>query len=99
MACLQTRNMKWNLIVIKEKLGFIYCDHVARIFLSEKNVERDGAHIVAPDLLWVPQEKALTERQRHKNGVFPALCRRVIIPAYGDFVKSQTFIKRDGSRV
>lgn len=48
MACLQTRNMKWNLIVIKKKRGFIYSDHVAGIFLSGKKAERDGAHIMAP---------------------------------------------------
>ncbi|PTA65958.1 hypothetical protein C9I36_02075 [Pectobacterium punjabense] len=47
MACLQTRNMKWNLIVIKKKQGFIYDDHVAGIFLSEKKPERDGVHIMA----------------------------------------------------
>lgn len=50
MACLQTRNMKWNIIVIKKKQGFIYSDHVAGIFLSGKKVERDGAHIMAPSL-------------------------------------------------
>ncbi|AZK61493.1 hypothetical protein D5073_00355 [Pectobacterium versatile] len=41
--------MKWNLIVIKKKRGFIYNDHVAGIFLSGKKAERDGAHITAPN--------------------------------------------------
>ncbi|RYC47173.1 hypothetical protein DEH81_01945 [Pectobacterium zantedeschiae] len=54
MPCLQIRNMKWNLIVIKKKRGFIYIDHVAGIFLSGKKAERDGAHIMAPDLSLVP---------------------------------------------
>ncbi len=82
MACLQTRNMKWNLIVIKKKQGFIYDDHVAGIFLSEKKPERDGAHIMAPAGERVPSVKGLTEWQRHKNGIFPALCRGVIIAAH-----------------
>ncbi|WP_174877267.1 hypothetical protein [Pectobacterium polaris] len=40
--------MKWNVIVIKKKRGFIYGDHVAGIFLAGKKAERDGAHIMAP---------------------------------------------------
>lgn len=48
MACLQTRNMKWNLIVIKKKRGFIYNDHVAGIFLTGKKQSGTGRTLWHP---------------------------------------------------